>query len=76
MEHSEISFEQEIKPLFRERDRQAIDYAFDLADYQDVRDNASAILEQVETGRMPCDTPWSDEQIDLFRRWIEAGMPE
>jgi len=29
----------------------------------------------VEKGDMPCDGPWSEEQVDLFRRWTEAGAP-
>jgi hypothetical protein len=71
----ELSFERDIKPLFRESDRDAMEFTLDLWDYQDVRDNADAILEQVETGRMPCDDAWPEDKIDLFRRWTEAGMP-
>jgi hypothetical protein len=25
---------------------------------------------------MPCDGPWPPDQIDLFRRWIQAGSPD
>ena len=72
----EPKFERDIKPLFRESDRQAMDFAFDLWDYQDVRDNAEAILEKVEAGQMPCDGSWPEERIALFRSWTESGMPE
>jgi len=35
--NGKLSFEQDIKPLFRESDRRAMDFAFDLWDYQDVQ---------------------------------------
>jgi len=68
-------FAQDIKPLFREEDRDAMDYVFDLWDYNDVSANAESILERLDDGTMPCDVPWPAEQIDLFRRWIDGGMP-
>ncbi len=68
-------FEQDIKPLFRESDRQAMDYVFDLWSYQDVSDNADGILERLEDGTMPCDDAWPEEQIELFRRWLTGGKP-
>jgi hypothetical protein len=36
-----ISFERDIKPLFREGDRQAMKWAFDLWSYDDVAGNSS-----------------------------------
>ena len=68
-------FEQDIKPLFREDDKEAMDFIFDLWDYNDVSANAANILERLEDGSMPCDSEWPPEQIELFRNWIEAGMP-
>jgi hypothetical protein len=73
---NEPTFEQDIKPLFRESDRQAMDYLFDLWDYSDVRDNATAILNQVAAGKMPCDESWSPDKVDLFRRWVEGQTPK
>jgi hypothetical protein len=70
-----IGFEQDVKPLFRERDRRSMLRSFDLWSYDDVRANADAILDRVSDGSMPCDDEWSDEQIDVLRRWIDAGMP-
>jgi len=72
---SALSFAQDIQPLFREDDRDAMDYLFDLWDYHDVSTHAQGIFERLDDGSMPCDEPWSAEQIDLFRRWIDAGMP-
>lgn len=69
------TFETDIRPLFREDDRSAMSWAFDLWSYEDVRGNADAILERLEDGTMPCDEPWPDEQVDTFRAWIGEGAP-
>ena len=69
------SYEAEVKPLFRERDREAMLAAFDLWSYDDVRANAEAILDQVAGGNMPCDGAWPDKQVELFRAWIAEGAP-
>jgi hypothetical protein len=69
-------FDANIKPLFRERDRAAMKSAFDLWSYDDVRARASDILTQVRNGTMPCDGAWPSEHVQLFQRWVEAGMPQ
>jgi hypothetical protein len=69
------SFARDIGPLFRDEDVDAMDFVFDLRSYDDVRENAPEILERVEDGSMPCDEEWPEEQIELFRRWIDAGTP-
>lgn len=69
------SFETDIKPLFRESDRTAMLSAFDLWSFDDVTSNAPAILAAVDAGRMPCDTEWPSDQVDLLRRWVDAGTP-
>jgi hypothetical protein len=69
------SFARDIRPLFRESDRESMDFAFDLWDYNDVRTHAEDILERLTEGSMPCDGEWPEEQIDQFRSWVEAGMP-
>jgi hypothetical protein len=68
-----LSFDQDIKPLFREHDRDAMKWAFDLWSYDDVVANDDAILGKLKDGSMPCDGAWRDEQVALFQRWIEAG---
>ena len=70
-----VTFETDVKPLFRERDRGAMLSHFDLWSYDDVSLHADAILDQVEAGTMPCDTAWPQEQVDIFRRWAEGGKP-
>ena len=74
-EESTPSFARDIQPLFRASDRASMIWGFDLGNYQDVRAHAQAILERLSSGTMPCDAPWPAEQIALFRRWVEAGMP-
>jgi hypothetical protein len=67
------SFGEHVKPLFRERDRASMRFAFDLWSYEDVSEHADAILERLRDGSMPCDGAWTPEQIQSFERWIEAG---
>ncbi len=69
------SFGQHIKPLFRERDRQSMKWAFDLWSHDDVARHSEAILGKLRDGTMPCDGAWSDEQIAIFQHWIDAGTP-
>jgi len=68
-----VSFERDVKPLFRERDRGAMSSAFDLWSYEDVSANADAILDAVAGGSMPCDGPWDDDRVDVVRRWVQGG---
>ena len=71
-----VSYGQDIKGLFRPRDRQSMTFAFDLWEVDDVRANAEAILERLKDGTMPCDGEWSEEQVGLFERWVASGMPD
>lgn len=70
-----ISFERQIKPLFRDGDRQSMKWAFDLWSHDDVVQNSDAILDRLRAGTMPCDGAWPDEQIAVFQEWVEAGTP-
>ena len=70
-----MQFEQDIKPLFRERDRRSMLSHFDLWSYDDVVAHADGILSRLRDGSMPCDSAWPDEQIELFQRWVDAGTP-
>ena len=63
-----------IRPLFRDKDRQRMEWAFDLWRYEDVKENAEAILQRVEDGDMPCDGGWPEEQIGRLRSWVRGGM--
>jgi hypothetical protein len=68
-----LSYAQHIRPLFRERDRESMTFAFDLWDVDDVRSNADKILGRLRQGTMPCDGGWSPDKVELFGRWIAAG---
>jgi hypothetical protein len=74
-ESEALGFEAQIKPLFRQLDRDSMRRAFDLWDYDDVSTNASAILTRLRSGSMPCDGAWPSDRVDLFERWIDAGRP-
>ncbi|GHH40722.1 hypothetical protein [Lentzea cavernae] len=73
MAQEQIGFAHDIKPLFREKDRQSMLRFFDLWSYDDVCAHAGAVLQRLQDGSMPCDRPWPDERVDLFRRWTETG---
>lgn len=70
------SFKSDIKPLFRESDRDAMRRAFDLWSAADVRTHAAAIAEHLRNGTMPCDGPWPAEDVALFDRWVAGGTVE
>ncbi|HEY1502397.1 MAG TPA: hypothetical protein VGF88_22665 [Acidobacteriaceae bacterium] len=71
-----ISFEQDVKKLFRSSDRDAMKGAFDLWSWDDVKKFAAPILERIEDGTMPCDGAWPPGQVAIFKRWVAAGMPQ
>ena len=56
------TFAVDIQPLFRERDRRAMTFLFDLWDYEAVKTNADAILAVTAGGDMPCDEAWPVER--------------
>jgi len=69
----QVSFATHIKPLFRDRDRQSMSFAFDLWSVGDVRAHAADILGRLGNGSMPCDGAWPEQQVAVFRRWTETG---
>jgi hypothetical protein len=68
-----VSYEAHIKPLFRERDRRSMSFAFDLWSYDDVSSRAAGIMQRLDDGSMPCDGAWPAAQIQVFRRWTKTG---
>jgi hypothetical protein len=70
-----VSFETDVMPLFREQDRRAMEFAFDLWSYDDVSENADAILGRLRDGTMPCTGAWPEAQVVLFERWVAGGKP-
>ena len=69
-----VSFDTHIKPLFRDKDRQSMSFAFDLSSADDVRTHAAGILQRLQDGTMPCDGAWPADQIAVFERWTVTGM--
>jgi hypothetical protein len=71
-----VSFANDIRRLFQESDRDAMEAWFDLWALEDVRSQAGLILQRLDDGSMPCDEPWPAESVALFRQWVEAECPE
>ncbi|WOH63673.1 hypothetical protein [Bradyrhizobium sp. BWA-3-5] len=71
-----LSFEADIKDLFRARDVAAMKNVadLDLHDYEDVKENAQKILDRLQAGTMPCDGAWPNSKVDKFAMWKEQGM--
>ena len=74
MSNELITFTQHIKPLFRARDRQSMQWAFDLWSYEDVARHAQGIFHRLQSGSMPCDGAWPRAQVEIFQRWMTSGM--
>ena len=70
-----LSFERDIRPLFRAKDRDSMLAAFDLFDYGDVVERADDIVGALRSGQMPCDGAWPESQVETLQQWIDAGMP-
>ena len=68
-----MSYERDVKPLFREKDRDSMLETFDLWSYDDVVENADASLGVLEGGSMPCDGAWPADDVETFRSWTRAG---
>lgn len=68
-----LSFERDIRPLFRGKDRTSMLRAFDLWSHADVVAHQDVILTQVRSGNMPCDGAWPPEQTAVLAQWIADG---
>lgn len=80
MANDAVSFERDIKPLFRQVDidhMSGFDVLLDDYDYMSNAQNAHAVLQFLKGARQPQMPPggpfWSDEQLGLLSRWIEGG---
>jgi hypothetical protein len=70
-----LSFERDIRPLFRDEDVESMSGHFDLSSYEDVRDHAEAIQTRLAEGSMPCDGAWPATDVERFGQWMDAGLP-
>jgi len=71
-----VSFATDIRPLFRDDPDISTMQGFglDLSSYEEVKARAAEIYARLEDGSMPCDDPWSPEQLELFKRWMDEGL--
>jgi hypothetical protein len=68
-----VSYQADIKPLFRDSDRAAMLKAFDLWSYADVAAHGTKIAQKLQDGTMPCDGPWPADHVELFTDWVAEG---
>lgn len=75
------SFEEDIRPLFTERDVHGMIKAFNLASYDVVKAHAAAIYDRIRGiggAVMPPpppkgEGPWPQARIELFAKWMADG---
>jgi hypothetical protein len=75
------SFQEEILPLFTERDIHAMSKAFNLASYAEVKAHAAVIYDRIRAiggAVMPPppprgEGPWPQARIELFAKWMADG---
>jgi len=76
-----MSFQVDIRPLFTERDVQAMSKAFSLGSYDDVKMHAAIIYDRIRGiggAVMPPspprgEGPWPQSRFDLFAKWMADG---
>ena len=79
MPSNSLSFERDIKPMFREIDIDHMEpFGVMLADHEWMSDPANAksvhdYLVGEGVPKMPPDEPWTDEQIKQFADWMAGG---
>ena len=73
MTKATLSFERDIRPLFREGDRAAMIKASDLWSGTDVAAHGEAIAARLRDGSMPRDVVWPAERVSTFAQWLAAG---
>jgi hypothetical protein len=80
MQTRSLSFERDIRPLFRDVDvkhMSAMDVFLDDYAYMSDAQNAKAVLEYLNGTQQPQMPPggpfWSEEQLNLFSQWMEQG---
>jgi hypothetical protein len=77
-----LSFAADIKPMFTAMDQDHMLNQvgmFDLWNYNDVKSNATAIFNAVESGTMPPgdsgEARWTKDQVNKFKQWMDEGYP-
>ena len=77
-----LSFATDIKPMFTAMDQDHMLNQvgmFDLWNYDDVKNNASAIHGAVQAGTMPPKSSgeprWTPDKVSKFAQWMAEGYP-
>ena len=77
-----LSFASDIRPMFTAMDQDHMLNQiglFDLWNYSDVKSNAPAILNAVQSGSMPPsdsgEPPWTPGQVAKFKQWMDENSP-
>jgi hypothetical protein len=77
-----LSFATDIKPMFTAMDQDHMLNQvglFDLWNYDDVKSNATAIYNDVQSGRMPPsdsgEPRWSPDKVATFKQWMDENFP-
>jgi hypothetical protein len=80
MQTSKLSFDRDIRPLFRSMDidhMSGMDVMLDDYTYMSNPANAQAVYEYLNGTQQPQMPPggpyWSDEHLKLFAQWMEQG---
>lgn len=72
---STLSFAADIRPLFRSFDIESMKPAgLDLSSYEEVKKHGRNIQARLSAKEMPCDGPWSDDDVKKFKEWMDGGM--
>lgn len=71
-----VSYAADIRPMFRDVDVTCMKKQdIDLSKYEDCKDNAAQIYEDVVDHTMPPDEPWPDDWCDRFQTWMQQNYP-
>jgi len=78
-----VSFKTDVLPLFTSMDIEHMNHAgvsLDDYAYMSQPDNASRVYDTVSAGTMPPgdsgEPPWSQDQVQLFKAWMEGGYQQ
>jgi twitching motility protein PilT len=69
-----LSFERDIKALFDEAQRTEMKWAFDLWNYESVKENIAEIVKRIENGDKPFQDGWPEEHLAVLRSWMREGL--
>lgn len=69
-------FELHILPMIRAIDREHMLFAFDLSDYESLKEHSEQFADRVSVDMPPVHAggPWPDEWVQIFRRWMLTGF--